>query len=223
MISSSTHPWSGYVVAHMESAFLITVKLLPLGLVASLIGFAIQSSPSPLTTVTIHLMILIAFGLWSVARMAPSVDDPWLKGTNLSPRSRTFWSAAMVVSFATGLVALLTLASSAALRYDPSLQFLQLLSALDIAWAGAALFLGVRWLKGTRLAWVAALVLGVFCTWSIWNYLHIVGFSSQGGWLVDRSALMRHVLPYDMAAAAIAISSLWAGSGYFTEQRKPQS
>lgn len=223
MIRSATNHWPGYVVTHMESAFLSTVKLLPMGLAVSLIGLGIQQSPSPLTTVTIHLMILVGFGLWSVARMAPSVDDPWLTGTSLSPRWRAFWSGAMVVSFATGLVALLTLASSAALRYDPSLQFLQLLSALDITWAGAALFLGVRWLKGTRLAWLAAVVLGLFCTWSIWNYLHIVGFSSQGGWQVDRSALMRHVLPYDMAAAVVAISALWAGSRYFTAQRKPQS
>lgn len=212
----------------MESAFLKAVRLLPVGLAASALGIVIRTSASPLIPVTLHLAILVGFGLWGVARMATSTDDPWLRETNLPPQWRAFWSAAIVVSFATGLVALTTLASSATLRYDASLQFLQLLSALDIAWAGSALFLGIRWLKGTRLAWVAAIGLGVFCTWSIWNYLRIVGFGPGGAWIVDRSALMRYVLPYDMVAALAAVLALWSGSRSFaahqlTEHRSPQS
>ena len=213
---------------HMESAFLTAVRLLPFGLVASAIGFVFRTSSAPLAAVTLHLVLVVAFGLWAVAKMAHFTDDPWLRETNLSPRWRAFWSAGMVVSFATGLVALTTLASSAALRYDASLQFLQLLSALDIAWAGGALFLGIRWMKGTRVAWAAAIGLGVFCTWSIWNYLRIVGFGPDGAWIVDGSALMRYVLPYDMAAAFIAVLALWSGSRFsvtdhLIEQRSPQS
>lgn len=212
----------------MESAFLVAVRLLPFGLVASAIGLAVQISSAPLAAVTVHLALIVTFGLWAVARMARYTDEPWLLETDLPPRWRAFWSAGMVVSFSTGLVALITLASSAALRYDPSLQFLQLLSALDIAWAGSALFLGVRWLKGTRLAWAMAIGLGVFCTWSIWNYLRIVGFGPDGAWIVDRTALMRYVLPFDMAAAFIAVLALWSGARSFSasypiEQRRPQS
>lgn len=212
----------------MESAFLIAVRLLPFGLLASAIGLGFQTSSAPLAAITVQLALIVAFGLWAVAKMARFADEPWLLETNLSPRWRAFWSGGMVVSFATGLVALITLASSAALRYDASLQFLQLLSALDIAWAGGALFLGVRWSKGTRLAWAMAIGLGVFCTWSIWNYLQIVGFGPDGAWVVDRTALMRYVLPYDMAAAFIAVFALWSGSRSFVtshpiEQRSPQS
>lgn len=212
----------------MESSFLIAVRLLPWGLVASAIGLAFQPSSAPLAPVTVHLALIVGFGLWAVAKMARFTDEPWLQQTNLSPRWRAFWSAGMVVSFGTGLVALIALASSAALRYAPSLQFLQLLSALDIAWAGSALFLGVRWLKGTRLAWAMAIGLGVFCIWSIWNYLRIVGFGADGAWIVDRAALMRYVLPYDMAAALIAVVALWSGARSFAtshpiEHRRPQS
>lgn len=121
--------------------------------------------------------------------------------------------AAVVVVLATGATALATLATSAALRYQPSLQFLQLLSAMDIAWAGAALYLGVRWWKGEVAARVAAVALGVFCLWSLWNYLSFVGLAADGGWLVDGEQMMRRIIPYDMAAAVVAVAALWKGAG----------
>jgi len=59
-----------------------------------------------------------------------------------------------------------SLATSAALRYDPSLQFLQLLSSLDIAWAATALALGARRRFGPRVAAGAELKLDLaFAYW----------------------------------------------------------
>ncbi|NIR60829.1 MAG: hypothetical protein GWO02_15625 [Gammaproteobacteria bacterium] len=117
----------------------------------------------------------------------------------------------MLVVLPTGVVALVTLASSAALRFDPSLQFLQLLSALDIAWAGAALMIGTRWLWGRIAAFFAGGMLGILCVLSVWNYLRVVGFGPDGAWAVRAGEMMTLILPFDTAAAVMAIASLGAG------------
>ncbi|MCL1599593.1 MAG: hypothetical protein M3094_10435, partial [Actinomycetia bacterium] len=121
---------------------------------------------------------------------------------------------------------LVTLASSAALRFDPSTQFLQLLSALDIAWAGAALAIGVYRAASRSWAIAAAGVLGVVCVWSIWSYLFAVGFGANGSWIVSGSDLMRYVLPFDVAAATMAVVAFLFGVRarlHATEQPSPQS
>ena len=111
----------------------------------------------------------------------------------------------------TGVIGLVTLATSGSLRFQPSLQFLQLLSALDIAWAGAAIVFGVwrRW--GRTAAIWGGVALGVACVASIWNYLRIVGLGGDGGWAVDGGELMRLVIPSDVMAATVAIVLLWVG------------
>jgi len=116
------------------------------------------------------------------------------------------------VVMATGTVALVTLASSAALRLDPSLQFLQLLSALDIAWAAGATALGLHLAFGKKAGWTGGLFVVAICLWSVWKYLDVVGFTPSGGWKVDGDAMWSYILPYDMMAAAIAITSLFLGS-----------
>lgn len=156
-----------------------------------------------------HLGLLVAFGIALVVRLSPLVDDEWFEGA--SPRATRWGATAAVVALDTGTVALLTLATSAALRYPPSLQFLQLLSALDIAWAGAALYLGVRMLRAERVAFGTTTVLGVVCVWSIWNYLRVVGFDAKGGWLLNGVELSRLVLPFDTMAALLAISAVTVG------------
>jgi hypothetical protein len=115
-----------------------------------------------------------------------------------------------LVVVVTGVVGLVTLASSAALRYQPSLQFLQLLSALDIAWVVAAVIIGIR-LGWGRAGLVAGGVVGAFCVWSIWNYLRVVGLAPDGGWELRGDELMRLVLPFDMAAAVVAIGLVGEG------------
>jgi hypothetical protein len=58
----------------------------------------------------------------------------------------------------------------------------------------------------------AGLLVGVACVFSIWNYLRVVGFATDGGWLLDGGELMRLVLPFDMVAAIVAGSVLFLGT-----------
>ncbi len=99
------------------------------------------------------------------------------------------------------------------MRFDASMQFLQLLSALDIGWAATALVLGARRRFNPTAAAVLVLILGVVCVWAIWRYLDIVGFGPGGSWIVSGSDLMTYVIPYDMGAAAVAVALLVIGSG----------
>ncbi len=170
----------------------------------------------------IHLGLLVGFGLVVSCRIFRYVELDWFQG--LSQFRSRLSAGVSQVALVTGAVALVTLSSSAALRYEPSLQFLQLLSALDIAWAATATMIGWSWIRGRGAGIAAGLIVGGLCTWSIWRYLNVVGFTATGGWLVDGAALWQYVLPYDMAAAVVAIGSLWAGaSRHPTVQRNPQS
>ncbi|MDH3190884.1 MAG: hypothetical protein OEM39_09665 [Acidimicrobiia bacterium] len=192
----------------------------PLALVALLV-------PAPddgtlLSYSLVHLLILQLAALLLVDRLAPSLGRTWFR-ENSRP-----WlaSAASLVAIVTGFAALLTLGTAAASRFDPSLQFLQLLSSLDIAWATAALYLGARALWNRNIACVLGLGLVIACLGSIAAYLDTVGFRGSGGWLVDGNQLMRLVIPADMAAAAIALTTLLVAArrqGAPTEQRNPQS
>jgi hypothetical protein len=175
--------------------------------------------------VTFHLGAIVAFGLGVAFDLAQFTDGSWFVGMGSSWFRRRWGALASIIALTTGVVALVTLASSAALGYQPSLQFLQLLSALDIAWATAGLMFGVRLMAGDRWAFLAGLILAVVCIWSIWRYLDVVGFAANGGWLVSGSDLWRYVLPFDMAAAVMAIGALVIGlrATQPTEQRNPQS
>lgn len=182
---------------------------------AAAISLPLLAVPSPegsqlLVHSIVHLTALVALGLFVAWDLARFLDDTWFGW--LGPFGRRLASGAATVALTVGVVALVTLPTSAALRLAPSLQFLQLLSALDIAWAAGATLIGVRWLVGERVGALAGAVVGVVCIWSIWKYLTIVGFAPDGGWQVNGSALLRYVLPYDMAAAAIAVLALTAGA-----------
>jgi hypothetical protein len=165
------------------------------------------------TKFVIQLAGLVLLGLIVTARLLGFTTWSWYRFTGWSGRVRRLAGDVSLVVVVTGLVGLVTLATSAALRLQPSLQFLQLLSALDIAWAGAAIMIGAFRLWGGRAALVGGGLLGVFCVWSIWNYLRIVGFTDAGGWLVEGGQVMRLVLPFDMVAAVVAIALLVVGSG----------
>ncbi|MFP3883219.1 MAG: hypothetical protein ACLFRT_10660 [Actinomycetota bacterium] len=182
------------------------------GAILSLPLFVIPQATAPdlMTYTLVHLGALVAFGLLVVADLARLIDRSWF--TWLGATARMIASGAAVVALTVGVVALVTLPTSAALRFDPSLQFLQLLSALDIAWVASATLVGVRWIAGRRWGHVAGVIIGVICVWSIWTYLDAVGFAPDGGWLVDGNALMTYVLPYDIGAAVIAIVTLILGA-----------
>jgi len=168
------------------------------------------ATPHLMVYTMVHLGALVAFGLMVIADLARFIDQSWFPW--LGPTARIIASGAAVVALTVGTVALVTLPTSAALRFDPSLQFLQLLSALDIAWAAGGTLVGVSWIGGRRWGHIAGVIIGVICVWSIWTYLDAVGFAPDGGWQVDGGALMTYVLPYDMAAAVIAIATLIMGA-----------
>ena len=211
----------------LERAVIGTVQWLVPALLASVVLLAVPVQEDPLVLFIGQLSVLVVFGLALAVHLTPLVaGDEWFSESGWSPARRRLAAASTLVALDTGAVALLTLASSAALRLEPSLQFLQLLSGLDIAWAGAAIVFGsyLRW--GTRTAaWIGGAILGVFCVFSIWRYLDIVGFTGDGGWQVSGSDLMRHVIPFDVLAAVVAVGVLWTGAhaGLRTEQAKLQS
>jgi hypothetical protein len=155
-----------------------------------------------------HLLVLQLAAFWLIRRLRPLLDRPWFGHLDRS------WlaSAASLIALVTGFAALLTIASSAAARYDVSLQFLQLLSSLDIAWAVSALYLGADRIWGRRWGDVAAVGLILACVGSIAVYLGQVGFGPDGEWLVRAGPLLTVVLPSDTMAAVLAVSALLVGS-----------
>lgn len=180
------------------------------------------SGDALLAWTTVHVVSVVALGFGTTVDLARFVDEPMFESIG-GPSLRRFTTAGALVALATGVVALVTLATSAALRLDASLQYLQLLSTLDIAWSVAALYFGTRWLWGERAGRLAGLLLSIICVWSIWNYLRIVGFTPDGGWLVDGTALLKWVLPFDTMAAFLALGSLTLAVRQPMEQRSPQS
>ncbi len=211
----------------VEKALARSLRWLSAGLFASLLLVALPAADSDrlLLVVTFHLGAVVAFGLGVGLDLARFTDGPWFVETRAGWFWRRFGAMASIVALTTGVVALVTLASSAALGYQPSLQFLQLLSALDIAWATAGLMFGIRLMAGDRWALLAGLAVAVICIWSIWRYLDVVGFAADGGWLLSGADLWRYVLPFDIAAALMAIGALVIGirSSQPTEHRSPQS
>ena len=214
-------------MAPVEKALARSLVWLVAGLAVSALLIALpEAEPDRLLlVVTFHLGAIVAFGLGVALDLARFTEGPWFAAIGRSRLWRRVGAMASIIALTTGVVALVTLASSAALGYEPSLQFLQLLSALDIAWATAGLMFGIRLLAGDRWALGAGLMLVVICIWSIWRYLDVVGFTADGGWLVSGPDLWRYVLPFDIAAAVMAISALAAGLRFTqaTEQRSPQS
>ncbi len=198
---------------NFEAAVLRSVRWVIPGAVVGGLGLFLPQATDParLTVVTVHLSLVVAFGMvvaWDLERL-PRED--WFT-TLPSHFARNLASSVSVVSLVTGAVALVTLASSAALRLDPSLQFLQLLSALDITWVVTGVVVGVRAIWSRNVAWVIGISVAGICVWSIWRYLAEVGFTPEGGWQVDADALVRFVLPFDVVAASMAIGALVVGA-----------
>lgn len=155
-----------------------------------------------------HLTIVQVATYLFALEVGSLTDEPWFSG------SARPWlaSVASLVAAVVGFSALLTLATSATARYDVSLQFLQLLSSLDIAWVVATLYLAVRHISREVVSIAAGAGLLVACVVSIAMYLVVVGFTPQGGWLVDGEQLLRIVLPSDTFAAILSLSFLLVAS-----------
>jgi hypothetical protein len=210
----------------MERAVIAAGPYLVAGLGLSLPLLLVPPGSTTTTLVSVHLAALVILGIALADRLAPLADSGWFAAQGWGAFWRLLASGVGVVIIVTGVVALVTLASSAALRYPPSLQFLQLLSALDIAWAAAAIMVGALRLWGRGVALVAGVLLGVLCVWAIWNYLTVVGLGPDGQWIVDGGRLMTLVIPFDMLAAFVAVVLFVAGtrrSAQAIEQSSPQS
>lgn len=219
-------PVLSLTVNPLEHALTATARwLLPAVALCPLL-LVVPQPGDPFRVFMTQLVVIVGFGIALAVHLAGlTASDRWFAGSGWPAVRRRLAAGASLVALTTGAVALLTLASSAALRLEPSLQFLQLLSTLDIAWAGAAIVLGsyMRW--GIRVAWLGGILLGLFCIFSIWRYLDLVGFTAAGGWQVSGSDLLRHVIPYDVVAATVAVIILWVGAhtGLRTEQARLQS
>jgi hypothetical protein len=210
----------------IERALLRAIPFLAGGLIASLPLLFVTPGDAPLGWFIAQLVVLVAIGHAMTITVMNLGDEPWFEAMSWGPAMRSIASGVGLVVLVTGTVGLITLASSAALGFDPSLQFLQLLSALDIAWAGAALTIGVYRTFSRGWAIAAGSILGIICIWSIWNYLSIVGFGPAGSWLVSGPDLARYVIPFDVLAAVIAIVFFLFGVRAQvgeTEQPSPQS
>ncbi len=192
------------------------------GAVLALPLLAIDAADHVIAVSTWHLSAVVVFEVGVALTLAPIADEPgWFP--DLAEPFRSLAAAGSVVALVTGAAALVTLASSAALRFDSSMQFLQLLSALDIAWVVAAAAIGARRRWGSAAASGTAVAIGVFCVWAIWRYLDTVGVGTDGEWIVDGRQLMRLVIPNDLFAAVVALALLGIGTRYRTVQASPQS
>ena len=199
-------------------------RLLMWGLPLSIAMFVVPA-PGPndglLVYSLVHLTVLqvVTFGL--VVELTSLTDQPWFNHLKKAWLASTASLVAVVVGFS----ALLTLATSAAAQYETSLQFLQLLSSLDIAWVVAALYIGARNLWGRGIALVLGSMILLACVASIALYLQTVGFTESGGWLVDANAMFRIVISSDTIAALLSLTILFAAASSVqrTEQPRPHS
>lgn len=203
--SSSEHPFeTGLRVA--TRWVLVGGALTPIGLMAGP-----TSDDARLVVVTLHLVAMTAAIFALTCRLA-RVFDPVVFGSRSRFASRLGTDAALV-ALITGFAALVTLASSATLRYQPSLQFLQLLSVLDIAWTTSGFYLGVRRMFRARWSGPAAGVfMGSMCVFSLTRYLAVIGFGPDGGWDVQAPDMLRLVIPADVIAAVLTIGALVLGA-----------
>ena len=210
----------------IERALLRTVPWLAGALVLSVPLLLVDTASHPFVFFTLQLSILVVFGLTLANVLADLGTPQWFEGNGWSRFTRLIAGGIGLVVLVTGTVGLVTLASSAALRFDPSIQFLQLISALDIAWVAAAVTVGVYRAWGRAWAVLAGGMIGVACVWSIWAYLGHVGFGPNGEWIVSSSSLMRFVLPFDVIAALVAVGLFLFGArrvSQGTEQPSSQS
>lgn len=192
----------------LERAVLKSLPWLLGGLLAAVPLLLVPGSSDLRWDLVVHLSLLVLFAFGLTWRM-PEIDaDDWFRSQDWSPTLRFFAAATSLVVIVTGVTALVTLATTAALRFQPSLQYLQLLSSLDIAWVVAGTTLAVRSLWGRVPAFAAGSMMSIVCVMSIVLYLVEVGLTNEGGWLVDGAAMLRLILPFDIAAALITVTLL---------------
>jgi hypothetical protein len=191
--------------APLEAAVVRTVPWLLGGLAASVLALFVPGDVAADRAFLVQLSALAVLALVVATRIAPLFSGRWYANYQMSDPTRRLAGGISLVVVTTGVIGLVTLASSAALRLAPSVQFLQLLSALDIAWVVAATLIGAQHLWGRTAGIAAGAVLAALCVASITNYLRVAGFTADGEWIPDGSELTRLVIPADVLAATVAI------------------
>jgi hypothetical protein len=172
-----------------------------------------QPGTGPRLPALVHLGLLGAFAIGLAFHLAPVADRPWLTGTTIGEAAR--WAgaglvvAAMVAASASGVA----VATGAALRFDPSLQYLQVLATLHLSVTASLVVLGARRRFGGAIAAVGAAAMVAAGLWTEWRYLGAVGFTPAGGWVVDGSEMRVIVLPFLAGSAAAAAAAFAAGAG----------
>ncbi|MEA2000268.1 MAG: hypothetical protein U9N84_00040 [Actinomycetota bacterium] len=189
----------------LEQSVLAAFPWLVGGLFASLPLLLIPAPTDRRSDFIIQLAVLVGFLFALTWKLAPFGDREWFIGQSWSPLHRHLVTVATLIVIVTGTTGLVTLASSAAMGFQPSLQFLQLLSALDIAWVVGGIILAARTLWGRTAALTIGFAMSVVCVFSIGLYLAEVGLASGGDWLVDQEQMLRLVIPFDVAAATMTI------------------
>ncbi len=196
-----------------ERALTQTLLWTSVGAAAAVPLLVIPPPDDPLPTLVLHLVALTVFAATLAFHLAPLADEGWFTSGSLPVRVRAALAGVVVVVLTAGAIGLVTLATSAALRYDASLQFFQLLSAGGIAWIVAALTVGLRRRFGWRPAAAGAVIVAGVCVWSVWRYLDAVGFTPAGGWVVDGDRIASLLLPAVLGAAATAAAGFALGAG----------
>jgi hypothetical protein len=206
-----------------ETGLATATRWVLVGIAASTVGFIVDhdTDGARLVIVTAHLVVMTA-AIWALThRLAAVFDPPVFRGR--SPFAQRLATDAALVALVTGFAALVTLAGSATLRYQPSLQFLQLLSVLDIAWTTSGFYLGVRRMSGRSWAGPAAGVfMGTMCVISLTRYLATIGFGADGGWDVQGAQMTRLVIPADVIAAVLTIGALVLGARTWVRTRSSE-
>lgn len=165
----------------------------------------------PLLTVTIHLSLIVLFGMALAFHLAPLGDEPWFSGLDIGESTRTVLTWVVVAALVAAASGVAAVATAAALRYTASLQYLVLLSVLGIVMTLTLTVLGTRRGWGGSVALWSAMTVGVIGVWAIWRYLDSVGIGADGGWAVDGAAVMRLVVPFDLVRWAIAFTAVSIG------------
>lgn len=165
----------------------------------------------PLPTASIQLALILLFGLSLTFHLAPLADVPWFAGLEMGEVGRLALSWIVLISAVAVACGIAMGATSIAFRYDPSLQYLQLLAAVGLSATMSAIALGARRRLGPATALWAACLAGAACVFGLWRHLGDTGVGADGAWVIDGPGLMRLVIPYVLGAIVIAIALFSAG------------
>lgn len=208
----------------LESSALLTFPWLPGGLVVSLPLLLLTQANDRRWEAMIHLSLLVLFLFALSWRLGRSGDHPWFADRGWSESRRRLVTNVALIIILTGVAVVVTLASSAAMRYQPSLQFPQLLSALESLGLSPEPHLPCV-PYGETVPPSQRPMMSIIYVLSIGLYLAAVGLFADQGRLVDGEQILRLVLPFDVAAAAITIGLTVSpvGCAQETEQASAQS